>query len=104
VPIALEIARTEWEEGYQRVESARQERPRYERLLGQVELVVEELRRRVGQSFTLDELAHAYDEADRWAREVVSERAPSPGWPADLATVVAAAFHRYQRGALDYVP
>jgi hypothetical protein len=104
VPIALDTARTEWEEGHRRVEAARPERPRYERLLAQVELVVDELRRRVGQSFTLGELASAYDDADRWAREVVSERAPSPGWPADLATIEAAAFYRYQRGALDYVP
>ena len=54
---------------------------------------IEELRKQVGQTFTLAELADAYRDADRWAREVVEERAPSPGWPRDLALVLAAAFH-----------
>jgi hypothetical protein len=34
----------------------------------------------------------------------VEERAPSQGWPRDLAVVLAAAFHAYQRGAVDYLP
>jgi hypothetical protein len=32
----------------------------------------------------------------------VQERAPSPGWPRDVALVLAAAYHAYQRGASDY--
>jgi hypothetical protein len=32
----------------------------------------------------------------------VEEREPSPGWPRDLAVVLAAAFYAYQRGATDY--
>jgi hypothetical protein len=104
VAIGLETARTEWAEGERRLEAARGDRRRYERLLAQVELLYEELRRRVGQSFSLAELAGAYDDAERWAREVVGDRAPAPGWPADLALVQAAAFHRYQRGAIDYRP
>ena len=65
-------------------------------------MVGDELRKRVGQTFTLAELAAAYGDAERWAREAVEERAPSPGWPRDLALVLAAAFHAYQRGATDY--
>jgi hypothetical protein len=68
-----------------------------------VELVTNELRKRVGQTYTLAELAAAYGDAERWARELVEERAPSPGWPRDLALVLAAAFHAYQRGAVDYL-
>jgi hypothetical protein len=99
-----EPIRREWEDGHRRLEDARDDRRRYERLLVQVEVVLEELRRRVGQTFTLAELADAYGEADRWAREAVSERAATSGWPRDLATVQAAAFHQYQRGAVDYEP
>jgi hypothetical protein len=33
----------------------------------------------------------------------VGERAPSPGWPRDLALVLAAADHAYERGAVDYL-
>jgi hypothetical protein len=101
---SLQLARQEWEEGYRRLESLRDDRRRYERLLAQLELVGDELRRRVGQTFTLAELAAAYHDADRWGRELVEVRSPAPGWSRDVALVVAAAFHTYQRGAADYVP
>ena len=38
------------------------------------------------------------------AKHAVSERAPTPGWPRTLAIVQDAAFHLYQRGAVDYAP
>ena len=40
--------------------------------------------------------------SDEWVRDTVSERAPTPGWPRTLAIVQDAAFHLYQRGAVDY--
>ncbi len=97
------LIRQEWEEGDRRLEAERSDRARYERLLQQVEIVTDELRRRVGQTYSLEELAAAYRDAERWAREAVEERAPSAGWPRDLALVLAAAFHAYQRGATDYL-
>ena len=100
--MSAELVQQEWEEGERRLEAERDDRRRYETLLRQIEIVTEELRKQVGQVFTLDELARAYCTADRWAREVVEEREPSPGWPRDLALVLAAAFHGYQRGATDY--
>jgi hypothetical protein len=101
--VATELVQQEWEEGERRLEAERDDRRRYETLLRQIEIVTEELRKQVGQIFTLDELARAYRHADRWAREVVEEREPSPGWPRDLALVLAAAFYAYQRGATDYL-
>jgi hypothetical protein len=100
----IEIARREWEEAYAQLEREARDRTRYERLLEQVEVLVAELRRRVGQTFTLGELARVYAEADRWSRDAVSEHAPAPGWPRTLAVVQGAAFHLYARGALDYEP
>jgi len=97
------ILRQEWEEGNRALERERDDPRRYERLLEQVEVVTAELRRRIGQTYTLDELALAYRDAERWAREAVEERAPSPGWPRDLSLVLAAAFFAYQRGAVDYL-
>jgi hypothetical protein len=99
---ATTLIRQEWEDGDRRLEAERGDRRRYERLLEQVEIVSDELRKRVGQTYTLAELADAYRDAERWAREAVEERAPSPGWPRDLALVLAASFYAYQRGALDY--
>ena len=98
------VARQEWEEGTRRLESVRDDRRRYRQLLELLDLVLDELRRRIGQTYTLAELVAAYGESERWAREVLEERAPSASWPRDLTLVVAAAFDAYQRGAIDYEP
>ena len=98
----VELVRHEWDEGYRRLESERGAQRRYRHLVDQVNVVVDELRKRVGGKYSLAELAAAYADADRWARVAVEERAPSPRWPHDLALVLAAAFHAYQRGATDY--
>jgi hypothetical protein len=97
------LVRHEWEEGARRLEAERDDPRRYERLLEQVEIVLGELSRRVGQTYTVDELAGTYRDAERWAREALEERVLASGWPRDLALVLAAAFHAYQRGALDYL-
>ncbi len=102
--IALEAVRQEWEDGNRRFEEAVREPIARARLLAQLEIVSDELRKRVGQTFTLGALVQVYDEADRWVRDVVEERAATPGWPRSLAMVQDAAFHRYQRGAVDYTP
>jgi hypothetical protein len=73
-------------------------------LAAQLEVVTGELRRRIGQTFTLEELVVIYDRAESWVRDVVSEHAATPGWPRTLALVEDAAFHLYQRGAVDYKP
>jgi hypothetical protein len=100
----VEVARQEWEEGSRRLEAARGDERRYRELLVFLELVLDELRKRVGQTYTLRELVAAYGESDGWAREVLQERASAPGWPRDLTIVLAAAFDAYQRGAIDYEP
>lgn len=99
---ALALVRAEWEEGNRLLEAERADAARYRRLLAQVEAVTDQLRKRVGGTFTLAELAGAYRDADTWARQEVADRAPGPGWPRDLSLVLAAAFHAYQRGAADY--
>jgi hypothetical protein len=104
VAIVLEAVRREWEDGYSRFESAARDPAAADRLRRQLEVVTDELRRRIGQTFTLEELAVAYEHADAWARDVISERAAAPGWARTLAMVEDAAFHLYQRGAVDYAP
>jgi hypothetical protein len=100
----IEIARHEWGDGTRWLEAAREEPARYRQLLELHELVLDELRKRIGQTYTLGELVAAYAESDRWGREVLDDRASVPGWPRDLTTVLAAAFDTYQRGASDYEP
>ncbi|HEY7792846.1 MAG TPA: hypothetical protein VIA10_02425 [Gaiellaceae bacterium] len=100
----VESARRDWEDGYRRLlEQARDSATR-ERLMAQVDAITAELRRRVGGTFTLRDLAESYAAAEEWSRAVVSEEAPAPGWPRTLSLVEAAAFHLYARGAQDYSP
>ena len=99
-----EVARQEWEEGTRRLEAEREDGQRYRELVELLELVLDELRKRIGQTYTLGDLVASYGEAERWAREVLEERAPTPRWPRELTLVVAAAFDAYQRGAIDYEP
>jgi hypothetical protein len=100
----VEIAKHEWGDGTRRLEAARDDPRRYRQLLELLDVVLGELRKRIGQTYSLRELVAAYGESERWAREVLEERAPTPGWPRELTTVLAAAFDAYQRGAIDYEP
>jgi hypothetical protein len=100
----VESARRDWEDGYRRLHEQAGDVSNRERLLAQVEVIGAELRRRVGGTFTLRELAEAYAGAEEWSRVVVAEEAPAPGWPRTLSLVEAAAFHLYARGAQDYTP
>jgi hypothetical protein len=99
---AVHVARHEWEDGTRRLEAARDDVRRYHQLLELLDLILDDLRKRVGQTYTLEQLTTVYGEAESWARELLDERATLPGWPRDLTTVLAAAFDAYQRGALDY--
>ena len=92
-----ESARQEWEEAATAV-SRPSASPRHHRtLMADVDKVRDELRRRVGQTFTIDELARVYYDADAWMRDLVSSAR-------DLPLVGAAAFHLHARGATDYTP
>jgi hypothetical protein len=98
--VAVENARLQWEEGYRRLREHAADREVYLRLLAEVDVLLDELNRRVGQTFTLAELAVAYRDADRWLLEVLP---PGPG-ALQVGLVEDAAFHLYARGAVDYKP
>ena len=100
----LDIARSDWERAYRELEDQRRNPRRYRQLLRAVEAVTQALRARVGQTYTLDQLAGAYADVERWGRTAVEEEAPYEGWARDLALVEDAAFHDYARGALDFEP
>ena len=99
----LESARLEWEHAYRDLNEVARDPKLDERLRAQLDAITTELRRRVGGTFTLRELADQYASADAWAQVVLAEQA-APGWPRTLTLVEAAAFHLYARGAVDYEP
>jgi hypothetical protein len=101
-PVTVETDRVDWERAFRTLQQADARRQR--NLYDAVEAVTQALRHRVGQTFTLAELATAYGSVERWGREAVEERAPYEGWARDLTLVEDAAFHLYSRGAIDYGP
>ena len=105
VNIDVESARRDWEEGYRRLTAAAGRDPvQADRLHRQLDVLSVELRRRVGSTFTIAELARAYADSERWTRPAIEEAAGTPGWARSLAMVGDAAFHLYARGAVDYTP
>ena len=97
-------ARREWEEGSRRFFEEARDPARADMLHRQVDAVTEELRRRVGGTFTMAELADAYAGAERWLLQAVEERAPAKGWARTASLAADAAFHGYSRAAQDYEP
>ena len=100
----LELARQQWRDGNRRLEESRTDGQRYRRLVEGADRVVDALRRRLGQSFTLEELVAAYGGADDWVLELLEDADPEGGVPLEPGTVADAAFHAYARGAVDYRP
>ena len=96
MPYAVENALFQWEEGERRLRAA--DDPVRGQLIDAQARVYEELRRRLGGTFTLGELANFYGEGTDWAEDV-ADRA---GAGTDSSTVVDAAFGRYARFASDY--
>jgi len=100
----VESARRDWEDAHRRLEEVSRDPARVAGLRLQLEVVTDELRKRVGSTFALHELAAEYFQADDWARDAVAQRAPAPGWLSSLTLIEGAAFHLYSRGAVDYAP
>jgi hypothetical protein len=90
-----------WREGQRRLAQADPTvKPALERV---TDAVVDELRRRVGGSFTTEELARYYGEAGTdWIFDLAVRVAPGTPEAWDLATVTGAAYARYVREGSDY--
>ena len=99
---SVELARQQWATSYERLLKAPSGMD--ERVSEQMETVTAELRRRVGGSFTLTELAATYEDSERWTLTAISERCSRPGWIRTASSATDAAFHLYARGARDYRP
>jgi hypothetical protein len=92
----LENALFQWREGERTL--ARTPEPARADLDRAADAVVEQLRRRLGSSFVVAELADLYAEDTDWATAVAWRHAAG----GDAAAVVDAAFSRYAREASDF--
>lgn len=61
-----------------------------------------ELRRRLGSTFTTEELAELYDQGTSWCLDVAVATAPGAPWAWDERVVADATFYRYVREAQDF--
>jgi hypothetical protein len=96
MPYAVENAIYQWQDGERRVrEAPERERVELERA---ADAVLDELRRRLGSSFVLDELADFYAAGTEWGEDIAGRRVPA----GQASAVVDAAFARYAREARNY--
>jgi hypothetical protein len=102
VSYSVEGAVLQWEEGYSRLEAVRSE-PGLHRALGRAVVAVEdELRKRLGSTFSVAELAGLYREDSDWGLELTMHALPGRSELWDSSTVVDAAFYLYMREAADF--
>jgi hypothetical protein len=98
--VAFETAIEQWQAGVRRLEEAPfDERPILEAVTREVHA---ELRRRLGSTFTTEELADLYDAGTSWISDIAIAVAPEAPFAWDVRVVGDAAFARYLREATDY--
>jgi hypothetical protein len=98
--VQTETAIQLWREGQRRLRDADPaDRAQLERV---IDAVVDELRRRLGASFTTDDLAQLYANGSDWVLDVAIATVPNNPNAWDAQTVADAAFARYVREAVDY--
>ena len=99
----LDLARHQWEEGRRALERARSDQQEYMRLTRRVDAVTAALNGRVGQNFTLAQLAAVYAGSERWVLEAIDDAFPDES-PGRFSAAADAAFDLYSRRASDYAP
>lgn len=95
----LENALFQWEEGRRALQSI--DDPRQRRLADRVIAAIrDELRRRIGPTFSATELAALYGEGTDWVQQVAIDVAPTI--ESEAQSLADAAFWLYLRGATDF--
>jgi hypothetical protein len=102
MPYPLDNALFQWEEGASRLRELSAE-PRAARTAYRaVDAIREELRRRIGPTFSAQELAELYASGTDWALEAARHAAPMEAVDLDTEAIIDGAFFLYLRGAKDY--
>ncbi len=95
----LENALFQWEEGWRELQAL--DDPRVRRQADRViDAIRDQLRRRIGPTFSAAELADLYGEGTDWAQQVALDVAPAA--QPDAQSLADAAFWAYLRGATDF--
>ena len=91
-----------WEEGNERLRELSRNPRAYRAALRSVEAIRDGLRRRIGQTFTAQQLADLYGQGTDWCLEAARSAAPMDAVDLDPQAIVDGAFFQYLRGATDY--
>jgi hypothetical protein len=101
VSAAVEVAMQEWTEGTRRLAALEVTAARRTVVHAVVAEIAAEVERRIGQTFTLAELAAQYGDAAAWSLDIAMRVSQQP-LAHDLSIVQDAAFARVARNAIDY--
>lgn len=95
----LENALFQWEDGLRQMHAI--DDPRERRIAERVvEAIRDELRRRIGPTFTAAQLAELYGRGTDWCQQVAADVAPAA--TSDAQSLAGAAFALYLRSASDF--
>lgn len=98
--MGYETAEFQWQEGQRRMAGApAEQQPVLDRVVGALS---QELRRRLGGAFTIDELVQHYEQGTGWCTDLAVAVAPGSPFAWDGQVVADAAFARYAREATDF--
>ncbi len=98
----LDNALYEWEEGYGRLQEMTGRPRHYRHLVRAVEAVRDELRRRIGATFSAEQLAELYGRGTDWCLEIAMAVGPEELTDWDPQVITDAAFYLHLRGARDW--
>jgi hypothetical protein len=102
MPYPVDNALFQWEQGASRLREL-SARPRQARAAARaVDAIRDELRRRIGPTFSAQELAELYGRGTDWALEAARHAAPMEAVDLDSEAIIDGAFYHYLRGAYDY--
>jgi len=100
---SVRLAREDWRNGERAVERVLADPARAPIATSVLLELQRELRRRLGQTYSLAALVAVYDDADRWARAAARRVAPETAWAQD-GIFADAACARAARAARDWTP
>jgi hypothetical protein len=98
----LDSAIYQWEEGYRRLREQADDPRRADSLDRAVEAIRDELRRRIGPTFTAGDLADLYGRGTDWCLEAARWAAPEESADLDPQAIIDGSFYMYLRGASDW--
>jgi hypothetical protein len=98
VSYPVENAIFQWEEGWRALQALGDDPRERRRAQAVVDAIRDELRLRVGATFTVGELAELYGRGTEWCLAVAVERAPGT----DARPLADAAFWLHRRAASDF--